>query len=89
MTSVSHVMYMLHRRELLGDRFNADQVVQQEPKLLAVNTQKLLDELQRLMPSLKDPVGFLVSSPRVVLDMGSAGMPSTIDGDLMGNNAKN
>ena len=74
---------------MLGDRYDADHVVELEPKLLAVDVQQVLQELRRLMPNLKDPVGFLVSSPRVVLDMGSAGMPSTIDGDLMGNNAKN
>ena len=74
---------------MLGDRYDADHVVEQEPKLLAVDVQQVLQELRRLMPTLEDPEGFLVNSPRVVLDMGSAGMPSTIDGDLMGNNARN
>ena len=63
--------------------------MQKEPKLLAADLPALVAELRRLMPQMQDPLAYLAMHPRLVLDMQSAGMPSTIDGDLMGGNAKN
>ena len=57
-------------------------IVAREPALLSANIAGVLSEMKRLMPGQKDPIGFLASNPRLVLDMQSAGLPSTIDGDL-------
>ena len=73
-------------RKAYGD--HAEQVVAREPKLLAVDLPAVLRELRRLLPK-QDHLAYLASHPTLVLDMAAAGLPSTIDGDLMGGNSRN
>ena len=61
-------------RQAFGKR--AEQVIAREPKLLAVDLQAVLAELRRLMPRQSDPLAYLASHPRLVLDMQSAGKPA-------------
>lgn len=69
-------------REVFGPDRDVESIVAKEPALLAANLTDVLSEMTRLMPSQKDPVGFLAANPGIVLDMQSLGLPSTIDGDL-------
>ena len=73
----------MYCRKIFGPHRDVEEIVAREPALLSTDLYLVLSEMQRLMPGQKDPASFLASNPRLVLDMHSAGMPSTIDGDLM------
>lgn len=69
-------------RNIFGPHIDVEEVVAREPALLMVDAAAVINELKRLMPQQKDPADFLAKNPRLVLDMQSVGLPSTIDGDL-------
>lgn len=57
-------------------------IITREPALLSADIHELSNEIMRLLPNTKDPIAFIAANPGIVLDMGLAGLPSTIDGDL-------
>ncbi|GAB4822584.1 hypothetical protein N2152v2_009630 [Parachlorella kessleri] len=56
-------------------------LVQREPLLLTADIQRVLEELQRLLPAGQDPIKVLVADPSSVLDMQMAGLPASLEVD--------
>lgn len=59
---------------------NVERLVEFEPLLLTADVVYVLGEIRRLLPQ-SDPVQFLLSNPRMVLDMSQSGLPSAIELD--------
>ncbi|KAK9799351.1 hypothetical protein WJX73_009451 [Symbiochloris irregularis] len=69
-------------REAFGPDTDVEAIITREPALLSADIHDLSSEIMRLMPGTADPIAFIAANPSIVLDMGLAGLPSTIDGDL-------
>lgn len=62
---------------------DVDALVEQEPMILRADLPRVMAELARLMPNA-DPVRLIAQDPTLVLDMETAGQPSTIEVDGVG-----
>jgi hypothetical protein len=62
---------------------DVEELVAREPNLLLADVGALLGEVARLMPG-RDAVAFLADNPRMVLDMDSSGLPSSLETDGVG-----
>jgi hypothetical protein len=69
------------RQQLPG--VDVDALISQEPMLLRADLPRVMSELARLIPNA-DPVMLISRDPRMVLDMDTNGMPSTLELDGVG-----
>eukprot|EP00775_Hariotina_reticulata_P013523 gene13523-13648_t len=69
------------RQQLPG--MDVDALISEEPMLLRADLPRVMSELARLMPNA-DPVMLISRDPRMVLDMNTNGMPSTLEMDGAG-----